>query len=139
MFSYAPQESDQSGRIIAQGMMGAAQTNAQMYNQLGNNIGGALASLGDMYGKYKNKKDMLAGMDKAVMGMSDLGAITPDFRDKYLSADNATRPFLFQALASPMFQSFTAGRSAAAQAQAWDQYKSKWGADAGGQPGAFTY
>jgi hypothetical protein len=110
-----------------------------MYNQLGNNIGGALSAIGGIYGKYKDKKDMLAGMDKAVMGMSDLGAITPDFRDKYLSADNATRPFLFQALASPMFQSFTAGRSAAAQAQAWDQYKSKWGADAGGQPGAFTY
>ena len=139
MLAYNPTVNDRSGEIIASGQMGAANTQAQMYNQLGNNIGGALASLGDMYGKYKNKKDMLAGMDKAVMGMSDLGAITPDFRDKYLSADNATRPFLFQALASPMFQSFTAGRSAAAQAQAWDQYKSKWGADAGGQPGAFTY
>jgi hypothetical protein len=38
-----------------------------------------------------------------------------------------------------MFQSFTAGQSAAAQAKAWDQYKNKWGSDAGGQPSAFTY
>ena len=89
-----------------------------MYNQLGENIGSALASLGDMYGKYRNKKDMLAGMDKAVMGMSDLGAITPDFRDKYLSADSATRPFLFQALASPMFQSYQKAQGYKAYANA---------------------
>jgi hypothetical protein len=138
MFAYSPQVADRSGEIMAAGQMQAANTQAQMYNQLGNNIGAALASLGDMYGKYKNKKEMLAGMDRAVMGMSDLGAVNEDFRDKYLSADEATRPFLFQALASPMFQSFTAGRSAAAQAQAWDQYKSKWGAEAGGQPDGWT-
>jgi hypothetical protein len=139
MFAYNPTVNDRSGEILGAGQMRAADTQANMYNQLGNNIGGALASLGEMYGKFKDKKDMLAGMDKAVMGMSDLGAITPDFRDKYLSADKATRPFLFQALASPMFQSFTAGQSAAAQAKAWDQYKNKWGSDAGGQPSAFTY
>jgi hypothetical protein len=38
-----------------------------------------------------------------------------------------------------MFQSYTAGQSAAAQAQAWDQYKSKWGSKAGGSPAPFTY
>jgi len=139
MFAYNPTVNDRSGEILGAGQMQAAATNAQMMNQMGQDIGGALAGIGQMYGTYRDKKEMLAGMDKAVMGMSDLGAITPDFRDKYLSADKATRPFLFQALASPMFQSFTAGQSAAAQAQAWDKYKSKWGSNAGGGPMPFTY
>jgi hypothetical protein len=39
-----------------------------------------------------------------------------------------------------MFQSYNAGQSAAAQAQAWDQYKTKWGSNAGGGgPMPFTY
>jgi hypothetical protein len=56
MFSYAPQESDQSGRIIAQGMMGAAQTNAQSMGQMGQDIGGALAGIGQMYGEIEGRK-----------------------------------------------------------------------------------
>jgi hypothetical protein len=139
MFAYNPTENDQSGRIIAQGMMGAAQTNANMYNQLGNNIGGALASLGGMYGQYKDKKDMLKGMDSAVGAMADAGALPKGFLNQYNRLDDATRPFIFQAIASPMFQSYNAGQSAAAQAQAWDKYKKTWGGAAGGQPDGFTY
>jgi hypothetical protein len=56
MFSYAPQEPDQSGRIIAQGMMGAAQTNAQTMGQMGQDIGGALAGIGQMYGEIEGRK-----------------------------------------------------------------------------------
>jgi hypothetical protein len=139
MFAYNPTVDDRSGEIIAAGQMGAANTQAQMYNQLGNNIGGALSAIGEMYGKYKDKKDMLAGMDMAVGAMADAGALPKGFINSYNRLDDNVRPFLFQALAAPMFQSYNAGRSAAAQAQAWDQYKSKWGSEAGGQPGAFTY
>jgi hypothetical protein len=133
MFAYNPTP-DRSGEILGAGQMRAADTQANMYNQLGNNIGGALASLGEMYGKFKDKKDMLAGMDTAARAMVDLKVMTPDFYEKYMASDEASRPFLFQAIASPMFQSYNAGRSAAAQAQAWDQYKSKWGSNAGGAP-----
>lgn len=129
MFQYAPSERDRSGELLAAGMMGAAETNANMYNRLGSDIGGALASIGDMYGKARDKKKMLAGMDKAVGAMSDMGAITTDFRDKYMAVDQEIRPFLFEAIASPMFKSYTAGQSAAAQAQAWDKYKRNWGGD----------
>lgn len=139
MFSYAPQTQDRSGEIIGAGMMGAADTQANMYNRLGSDIGGALASIGNMYGKARDKKKMLAGMDKAVGAMSDMGAITSDFRDKYMAVDQEVRPFLFEAIASPMFKSYTAGQSAAAQAQAWDKYKRTWGASAGGEPAGFTY
>ena len=104
-------------------MMQAAQAQANMYNQLGQDIGGALSNIGEMYGKYKDKKEMLKGIDTAARAMVDLNVIKPDFYEKYMASDEAVRPFLFQAIASPMFQSFTAGQSAAAQAKAWDQYR----------------
>ena len=56
MFSYSPTENDQSGRIIAGGMMGAAETNANTMNQLGQNIGGALQAIGGMYGEVEARK-----------------------------------------------------------------------------------
>jgi hypothetical protein len=56
MFAYNPTENDQSGRIIAQGMMGAAQTNAQTMGQVGQDIGGALAGIGQMYGEIEGRK-----------------------------------------------------------------------------------
>jgi hypothetical protein len=102
-----------------------------------NLMAGVTSAVGNVAGAYtQNAMDAktLKGMDTAVMGMSDLGAITPDFRDKYLSADEATRPFLFQALASPMFQSYNAGQTAAVQAKAWDEFKSKWGAGGNSAP-----
>jgi hypothetical protein len=116
------------------------QNQRENMQQMTNQAFSAMGQFAEMYQGQKDAKNALKGMDTAVMGMSDIGAITPDFRDKYLAADDATRPFLFQALASPMFQSYNAGQSAAAQAQAWDQYKTKWGSNAGGGgPMPFTY
>jgi hypothetical protein len=106
---------------------------------MGQSIGSALSAIGGMYGKFKDKKDMLAGMDKSVDAMSDMGAVTKDFYEKYMNAPNNVRPYLFEAVASPMFKSYSAGQSAAAQAQAWDKYKKTWGASAGGAPDGFTY
>jgi hypothetical protein len=106
--------------------------------QMGKDIGGALAAIGGMYGKFKDKKDMLAGMDKAVGAMSDFGALPKGFINNYNQLGDNVRPFIFEALASPMFKSYTAGQSAAAQAQAWDKYKKTWGSDAGGEPQGWT-
>jgi len=84
MFAYNPTENDQSGRIIAQGMTSAAQTNAQSMGQLGQDIGGALTSLAAAYGqrqgtiaKGKNFKKFMGmagdtfGMDGAMFGDMD--------------------------------------------------------------------
>jgi hypothetical protein len=66
MFAYNPTVNDRSGEILASGQMQAANTQAQMYNQLGDNIGGALASLGGMFGESikenKNQKRTFEGM-----------------------------------------------------------------------------
>ena len=138
MFGYAPIVSNRSGEIMAAGQIGAASTKSDTMKQLGSDIGGALSAIGGMYGKYKDKKDMLAGMDQSVGAMADIGAVTTDFRDRYMNAPSNVRPFLFDAVASPMLKSFSAGQAAAAQAQAWDKYKKTWGAGAGGEPGGWT-
>jgi hypothetical protein len=46
MFSYSPIEPDQSGRIVAGGQLGAAQTNAQMMADLGEDIGSTIRNIG---------------------------------------------------------------------------------------------
>ncbi len=138
MFAYNPTVNDESGAIRGQGIVNSAQMNAQAKVQLANDIGGALSSLGEMYGKFKDKKDMLKGMDSAVGAMADAGALPKGFLNQYNRLDDETRPFIFQAIASPMFQSYNAGQSAAAQAQAWDKYKKTWGGEAGGQPDGWT-
>ena len=65
MFAYNPTP-DRSGEILGAGQMRAADTQANMYNQLGNNIGGALASLGGAFGESmkenKNQKRTFEGM-----------------------------------------------------------------------------
>lgn len=130
MFNYGPTVSDNSGQILAQGQIGAASTKADTMKGLGKDIGGALAALGGMYGQYRDKKDLLAGMDRGVGFMSDIGAIQPDIRDKFINLDNREKPFVFDLLRQGMFAPFAAGQSAGFQAKAWDQYKSKWGAGA---------
>jgi hypothetical protein len=104
MFAYNPTTNDRSGEILASGQMQAANTQANMYNQLGQDIGGALSAIGGIYGKYKDKKDMLKGMDSAVGVMADAGALPKGFLNNYNRLDDGVRPFIFQAIASPMFQ-----------------------------------
>jgi len=53
---YAPIVSDRSGEFRAAGIIGASQTNANTQQQMGQNIGGALASIGGMYGEIEGQK-----------------------------------------------------------------------------------
>lgn len=77
MFAYNPTVNDMSGQIMGQGMIGAAQSNAQMMGQLGQDIGGALTTLAAAYGqrqgtiaKGKNFKKFM-GMAGSAFGIDD--------------------------------------------------------------------
>ena len=63
MFAYNPSVNDNSGQILAAGQVGAAQANAQMMGQIGQDIGGALKSLGAMYAEEKGMQAEAAGYD----------------------------------------------------------------------------
>jgi hypothetical protein len=133
MFAYNPTVNDRSGEILGAGQMQAAQTNAQMMGQLGQDIGGALSAIGGIYGKYKDKKDMLKGMDSAVGVMADAGALPKGFLNNYNSLDDGVRPFIFQAIASPMFQALQKKQGYKDYAEAMSGL---YGSRGGGMPGA---
>jgi hypothetical protein len=77
MFSYSPQVADRSGEILGAGQMQAAQTNAQMMGQLGQDIGGALQSIGGMYGAVSEKNAM---GDSAFDAISAIGQMYPGMK-----------------------------------------------------------
>ena len=77
MFSYSPQVADRSGEIIAAGQVGAAQANAEMMGQLGQDIGGALASIGGMVGSAKQDN---AQADSAFDAISAIGQMYPGMK-----------------------------------------------------------
>ena len=131
MFAYNPRVTDQSGEIIASGITGAADVTAKSYENLGNNISGALTSIGDMYGKARDKKNALKGMDTAIGVMSDIGALPKGFINNYNQLDDETRPFIFQALASPMFESYQKKQGYKAYA---DSMQGLYGGRGGGAP-----
>ena len=69
-----------SGQIMAQGTMGAANTQAQMYNQLGDDIGGALQSIGGTIGAIQEKNAM---GDSAYEALGAIGEMYPGMKSTY--------------------------------------------------------
>ncbi len=118
MFAYNPTVNDNSGMIRGQGMVNAAQTNAQAKVKLVDDIGSALVGLAGMYAGSVDKKNALKGMDSAVGAMADAGALPDGFLNQYNQLDDATRPFIFQAIASPMFQAYQKKQGYQAYAEA---------------------
>jgi hypothetical protein len=74
---YNPGVYDRSGEILAAGQMQTAQTNAQMMGQLGQDIGGALQSIGGMYGAVSEKNAM---GDSAFDAISAIGQMYPGMK-----------------------------------------------------------
>jgi hypothetical protein len=104
MFSYSPQVADRSGEITAAGQIASANTQANMYNQLGNNIGGALSAIGGIYGESskenKNQKRTFEGMYNFLTSKNmlspELNATVQDFVQKkdFASANAYIAPYL---------------------------------------------
>jgi hypothetical protein len=104
MFAYSPTVNDRSGEITAAGQIASANTQANMYNQLGNNIGGALATIGGIYGESskenKNQKRTFEGMYNFLTSKNmlspELNATVQDFVQKkdFASANAYIAPYL---------------------------------------------
>ena len=76
MFAYNPTP-DRSGEIMAAGQMQAAQTNAQMMGQLGQDIGGALQSIGGTIGGAMQSN---AQADSAFDAIAAIGQMYPGMK-----------------------------------------------------------
>jgi hypothetical protein len=94
-----------------------------------------LAQLGGAFGDIADEKAMVGAMDKGVGFMSDIGAMQPEIRDKFMNLADKEKPFVFDLLRQGMFAPYAAGQSAGFQAQAWDKYRQSGGGGGGGQPG----
>jgi hypothetical protein len=106
MFAFNPGNEDQSGRILGGAYANAAQTTAQANVKLVDDIGSSLVGLASAYGQARDKKAVLKGMDQTMGVMSDMKILPQGFLNNYNRLDEDTRPFIFQALASPMFQAY---------------------------------
>ena len=77
MFAYNPTVNDESGAILASGKIGAAQANAQMMQGLGENIGGALTSIGGTIGGVMQAN---AQADSAYDAINAIGEMYPGMK-----------------------------------------------------------
>ena len=82
------------------------QNQQAMAQQNTNNMLSAISQFAEMYQGMEDKKVALKGMDTAMGAMADFGVLPKGFLNKYNQLDEQTRPFIYQALVQPMFQSF---------------------------------
>lgn len=124
MFAYnAGGVTDRSGEIIAQGTVGAARTQAEMYNQLGNNIGNALASIGAMYGEFQDKKQGAMALDQAVGMAHDADLITRDALDSFRNLPWKQKKPVFDLMTATIVPIAANRMKVNDQASIWSKYR----------------
>lgn len=139
MFGYQPTVNDNSGAIMAQGMMGAARTQAEMYNQLGNNIGNALAAIGGMYGEFQDKKQGSLALDKAMGMAADEGLVTYDTLEKFQNLPWRQKKPVFDLVTATVVPIAANRQKVEDQARVWSEYRGSGGGGAMPAGGFFTY
>ena len=77
MFGYAPTENDESGRILGQGMVGAAQTTANAQVKMADDIGSSLVSLAGAFG---NAGELASQGDSAYEALGAIGEMYPGMK-----------------------------------------------------------
>jgi hypothetical protein len=98
-----------------------------------NNMVSAISQFAEMYQGMEDKNAALKGMDTAMGSLADIGALPKGFLNKYNQLDDQTRPFIYQALVQPMFQSFQKKQGYKDYAEAMSGL---YGSRGGGMPGA---
>lgn len=128
MFAYnAGGVTDRSGEIIAQGTVGAARTQAEMYNQLGNNIGNALAAIGGMYGEFQDKKQGSLALDKAMGMAADEGLVTYDTLEKFQNLPWRQKKPVFDLVTATVVPIAANRQKVEDQARVWSEYRGSGG------------
>ena len=80
MFAYNPTANDQSGQIIGQGMVGAAQTTANAQVKMADDIGGALVGLAGAFG---DAGQLASQGDSAYEALGAIGEMYPGMKSTY--------------------------------------------------------
>ena len=80
MFAYNPTVNDQSGQIIGQGMVGAAQTTANAQVKMADDIGGALVGLAGAFG---DAGQLASQGDSAYEALGAIGEMYPGMKSTY--------------------------------------------------------
>ena len=128
MFAYnAGGVTDRSGEIIAQGTVGAARTQAEMYNQLGNNIGNALAAIGGMYGEFQDKKQGAMALDQAMGMAADQKLISYDTLEKFTQLPWRQKKPVFDLVTATVIPIAANKMKVNDQASIWSQYRNTGG------------
>jgi len=132
MFAYNPAVNDNRDQYIMQ----AANTQAQMYNQLGSNIGNALVSIGSMYGEFQDKKQGAMALDQAMGMAADEKLITYDSLEKFRNLPWRQKKPVFDLVTATVIPIAANRMKVNDQARIWSQYR---GANDSVPDGAFTY
>jgi hypothetical protein len=98
MFAYNPTVNDRSGEILGAGQMQAAQTNAQMLQGIGDDIGGAIASLGKSYAAAKADAAELEGYDEVFKMHAPQMGVGGEDLDRFLKMPNQQRRAAYTSL-----------------------------------------
>lgn len=121
--SYFPVTPNRSGEILASGITGAANTQSQMYNQLGSNIGDALAAIGGMYGQFQDKKQGAMALDQAVGMAHDADLITRDALDSFRNLPWKQKKPVFDLMTATIVPIAANRMKVNDQASIWSKYR----------------
>lgn len=125
--SYFPVTPNRSGEILASGITGAANTQSQMYSQLGSNIGDALASIGGMYGQFQDKKQGAMALDQAMGMAADEKLISYDSLEKFRNLPWRQKKPVFDLMTATIVPIAANRMKTSDQARIWSQYRGATG------------
>jgi hypothetical protein len=124
MFAYnAGGVQDRSGEIIGAGSAQAAQINAQMLAQFGQDMGGVMTTFAEGYNKKKDAK----ALDKAMGMAADEGLITYDTLEKFTNLPWQEKAPVFSLWRESMLPVQTNRMKVQDQARIWGEYRGAGG------------
>lgn len=132
MFSYSPTVNNQSGAIMGAGLASAAATRAQAMSNLGDDIGGALETIGRAYGQYSGARRQADAFDTTMGAAKEAGLIDQNTLEMFMNTPWQQKAQAFNLFQNTIFPIQANQQKVQAQAQAWAQYRGGQGGGTGG-------